>query len=403
MSRVDDLITQHCPDGVDFKPLGALCEVLNGYAFKSELFNSDGVGLPLIRIRDVNTRFSSTFYSGDYDTRYRVGDGDILIGMDGDFTAVRWAHGTALLNQRVCRLHSFTDTMLSGFMFYKVQDELNRIQSATEGSTVKHLSSRELERARIPVPPREVQGEIVRILDRFTGLEAELEAELNAELEARRRQYADYREALLAFSEAGRAARWLTLSEIGTFKRGANIQKSDFRPSGLGCIHYGQIHTRFGPWTNEVVSHVDAAVAAKSSIAQPGNLIIATTSEDDGGVAKAVAWMGTSQIAVSTDALIYQHSLEPKYVAYFFQTDQFQRQVRRHITGTKVRRISGEALGRIWIPIPPLTEQRRIVEILDRFDALVNDLSIGLPAELAARRKQYEHYRERLLTFKEAA
>ena len=137
--------------------------------------------------------------------------------------------------------------------------------------------------------------------------------------------------------------------------------------------------------------------------AHTGDLVIATTSEDDEAVAKAVAWLGNDDVAVSTDACIFRHTLNPKYVSYFFQTELFQSQKKQHITGAKVRRISGESLAKICIPVPPLEEQERIVSILDKFGALVNDLSSGLPAEIRARRQQYEHYRDRLLTFKEAA
>jgi type I restriction enzyme S subunit len=193
------------------------------------------------------------------------------------------------------------------------------------------------------------------------------------------------------------------LGEIGTFVRGSGIQKSDFTESGVGCIHYGQIHTYYGTWANATKSFIDRDFATRLRKAHTGNLVIATTSEDDEAVAKAVAWLGAEDVAVSTDAYIFRHSLDPKYIAYFFQTEQFQIQKKPHVTGTKVRRISGESLAKIRIPVPPTEEQARIVAILDQFDALVNDLSSGLPAEIAARRRQYEHYRERLLTFREAA
>jgi type I restriction enzyme, S subunit len=193
------------------------------------------------------------------------------------------------------------------------------------------------------------------------------------------------------------------LGEIGKFVRGSGIQKSDFTESGAGCIHYGQIHTHYGTWATTTKSFLTPEFAARLRKARAGDLVIATTSEDDAAVAKAVAWLGTENVAVSTDAYIFQHTLDPKYAAYFFQTEQFQSQKKPHITGTKVRRISGESLAKIRIPVPPLEEQERIVAILDKFDAFVNDLSTGLPAEIKARRQQYEHYRDRLLTFKEAA
>ena len=193
------------------------------------------------------------------------------------------------------------------------------------------------------------------------------------------------------------------MAEIGTFIRGSSIRKSDFTESGIGCIHYGQIHTHFGTWTSKTKSFVSPQFAARLRKASKGNLVIATTSEDDGAVAKAVAWVGDEKVAVSSDAYIFEHSINPKYVSYFFQTELFHKQKRPHITGTKVRRISGERLAKIRIPVPSAEEQERIVAILDKFDALVNDLSSGLPAEINARRKQYEHYRDRLLTFREAA
>ena len=109
--------------------------------------------------------------------------------------------------------------------------------------------------------------------------------------------------------------------------------------------------------------------------------------------------MGQGKIAFSGDMCSYRHEINPKYVSYFIATQSFSIQKRRFITGTKVRRITPSHLAKIEIPVPPLAEQERIVAILDRFDALVNDLSSGLPAEIAARRKQYEYYRDQLLTF----
>lgn len=183
--------------------------------------------------------------------------------------------------------------------------------------------------------------------------------------------------------------------------RGTGIQKSDFTETGVGCIHYGQIHTHYGTWADKTKSLISPEFAARLRKARTGDLVIATTSEDDEAVAKAVAWLGNEDVAVSTDAYIFRHTLNPKYVSYFFQTEQFQQQKKPHITGTKVRRISGDSLAKIRIPVPSAEEQARIVAILDKFDALVNDLSSGLPAEIKARRQQYEHYRDRLLSFSE--
>jgi len=185
------------------------------------------------------------------------------------------------------------------------------------------------------------------------------------------------------------------LGDVGELVRGNGIQKSDFRESGAGCIHYGQIHTHYGTSATVTKSFVDPALAAKTRRARTGDLVIATTSEDDAAVGKAVAWLGVEEVAVSTDAFILRHSLDPKYVSYFFQTDDFQNQKRPYVTGTKVRRIAGSALAKVRIPVPPLEVQREIVRVLDLFQSLEAELE----AELEARRRQYAHYRDSLLTF----
>jgi len=186
-----------------------------------------------------------------------------------------------------------------------------------------------------------------------------------------------------------------SLGDVGEFIRGNGLQKSDLTAQGAPAIHYGQLHTHYGIWTDTTKSFTDPTLATKLRRAKPGDLIIATTSEDDAAVAKATAWIGDGEVAVSGDAYIYRHSLDPRYVAYFFQSDKFQGQKTRHVSGTKVRRISGTSLAKIRIPVPPLEVQSEIVRILNQFTALEAELE----AELEARRLQYEHYRTNLLLF----
>ncbi len=189
-----------------------------------------------------------------------------------------------------------------------------------------------------------------------------------------------------------------TLGDTGTFIRGNGLQKKDFADSGVGCIHYGQIHTYYGTWATRTVTFVSPALSKRLRRARTGDLVIATTSEDDAAVGKAVAWLGAEEAAVSGDAYIYRHSLDPKYVAYFFQSEQFSLQKKRYITGTKVRRISGESLARIRIPVPPMEVQREIVRVLDNFAELEAKLEAELEVELETRRNQYSYYRNTLLT-----
>ncbi len=261
---------------------------------------------------------------------------------------------------------------------------------------------------KIPIPPLEMQREIVRVLDTFTQLEAELEAEL----EARRRQYQYCRDALLSYdadadaSQQGAKAqrkdvRWATLGEIGEFIRGRSFTKADYVEDGIGCIHYGEIYTRYGTSTTVTASYVRSDMASTLRFARPGDLVIAGVGETVEDVGKAVAWLGDGEVAIHDDCFAFRHSLNPKFVSYYFQTTNFHAEKGKYVARAKVKRLSSDDLGKLAIPIPPLEEQARIVAILDTFDALVNDLTSGLPAEIAARRRQYEYYRDRLLCFKE--
>ncbi len=181
------------------------------------------------------------------------------------------------------------------------------------------------------------------------------------------------------------------------------MQKKDFVEDGVGCIHYGQIYTFYGTFAHKTKSFVSPTLANSLKKVNKGDLVITSTSENIEDVCKAVAWLGEDEIVTGGHATILKHHENPKYLSYYFQTPIFSDQKRKYAKGTKVIDVSARDLAKIKIPIPPLAEQDRIVVILDKFDALVNDISAGLPAELNARRKQYEYYRDRLLTFEEYA
>ncbi|MDN5423044.1 MAG: restriction endonuclease subunit S, partial [Chryseobacterium sp.] len=246
----------------------------------------------------------------------------------------------------------------------------------------------------IPIPPLAVQEEIVKILDKFTQLEAELEAEL----EARTRQYEYYRNQLLAFED--KEVEWKTLGEVGEFIRGSGLQKTDFTESGVGCIHYGQIYTFYGTYATKTKSFVSEELAKKLRKAKKGDLIIAGVSENIEDVCKSVVWLGEEDICISGDSSAFRHNQNSKFIGYLLQTSRFSDFKKKFAQGAKVTRLRSGSLPTFKIPIPPIEEQERIVKILDQFDALVNDISVGLPAEIKARREQYEYYRGKLLTFK---
>ena len=149
--------------------LGDVCDIFSGYAFKSELFNDVGEGLPLIRIGDVGRNSTKIFYSGAYQERYLMNDGDILVSLSGDFYACRWSAGKALLNQRVCRLEA-NDQFESGFLLYLLPDLLTELEAKTAAFTIKNLSVKSLAEVEIPLPPIAEQKRLASILDAADAL-----------------------------------------------------------------------------------------------------------------------------------------------------------------------------------------------------------------------------------------
>jgi type I restriction enzyme S subunit len=251
---------------------------------------------------------------------------------------------------------------------------------------------------RIPLPPIEVQHEIVSILDDYTGREGELETELEAELEARRRQYAHCRDRLLARSMPDQAA-WRELGQIAEFKYGYTaqaIEAGDYRFLRITDIdNRGKLlvdGAKFVAGTQEVADYV----------VQPGDLLMART----GGTYGKTMLVTVDEPAVYASFLIRirvdTSVVLPSYYWHFAQSHLYWKQARSMVSTGGQPQFNANVLKLVELPVPPIDEQSRIVGILDSFDALVHDLSIRLSAERAARRKQYEYHRDKLLTFEEA-
>ena len=380
MSKLEQLINKLCPNGVEYKTLSDVLKIKNGKDYKQfkegniPVYGSGGI----IAYIDV----------------FVLNKPSVLIPRKGSIDKLYYVEKPFWTVDTIFYTEIYTDIVIPKFVFYYLQKE--HLEKYNIAGGVPSLTQAVLNKISFPIPPLPVQEEIVRILDTF----AELTTELTTELTMRKQQYEYYRETLFNFENSNTKFVPMGDQTIGKFTRGSGLQKKDFTNNGVGCIHYGQIYTYYGTYAIKTKTFVSEEFAKKSRIARHGDLIIATTSENDEDVCKAVAWLGNEGIAISGDACFYTHKLNPKYVAYFFQTEQFQKQKRLFITGTKVRRVNVSALEKILIPVPPLEEQQRIVDILDRFDTLVNDIKIGLPAEIEARQRQYEYYRDKLLTFK---
>ena len=150
--------------------LGSVASFVSGYPFASAAFNSDGRGMPIVRIRDVKQGATNTYYDGDYDSRYIVNRGDYLIGMDGEFNLAQWRSAPALLNQRVCKIDYVSDGLDRHYLARFLPAVLKRIEDATPFATVKHLSVKTLRDIDIPLPPLSVQRNIAAVLDQVDAL-----------------------------------------------------------------------------------------------------------------------------------------------------------------------------------------------------------------------------------------
>ncbi|KUJ49715.1 restriction endonuclease subunit S [Chryseobacterium sp. JAH] len=250
-----------------------------------------------------------------------------------------------------------------------------------------------------PQKSLEIQEDIVRILDDLNEQNKALTTGLEQEINARKQQYDYYREALFKFKGKDVAHFPLGDENVGKFMRGSGLQKKDFTDSGVGCIHYGQVYTHYDTFAVQTKSFVSLEFAKNARKAKKGDLVIATTSENDEDVCKAVAWLGKDDIAVSSDACFYSHNLNPKYVSFYFQTEQFQKQKRKYITGTKVRRVNVNDLQKILIPVPIIEEQNRVVELLDEYEVTSKCIKKELNHEIDLRNTQFKYYRNLLLTF----
>jgi type I restriction enzyme S subunit len=370
---------------VEFKPLGELSEIIRGVRITKKELLTNGK-YPVVS--------GGTGYMG-YTNQYNREENTTTIAQYGTAGYVKWQTEKFWANDICYSLKPNIEIINNRYLYFHLISKQQYLYEISNRSAIPYSIERDkILNIQIPIPcphnPKkslEIQNKIVRILDNFT------------ELTARKKQYTFYLEQLFYFDEVQVKHLPMGNENIGKFIRGGGLQKKDFTETGVGCIHYGQIYTYYGTYTDKTKTFVSVEFAKKARMAKYGDLVIATTSETDDDVCKAVAWLGDEEIAVSSDACFYTHCLNPKYVAYFFLTEQFQKQKRPYITGTKVRRVNADDIAKIKIPVPSPEEQERIVSILDKFDTLTTSISEGLPKEIELRKKQYEYYRDLLLTF----
>jgi type I restriction enzyme S subunit len=261
------------------------------------------------------------------------------------------------------------------FVYYALispsfQQEVTKIANSAK-ATLPIISKGKWEVLSIPIPPLSEQQTIVDYLDsafaKIDAMKANAEKALN---EAKALFQASLKEML----EPKEGWEEKKLGDVGTFIRGGNFSKKDFVEDGYPCIHYGQIHTKFGVATFEHLSCVPETMVKKERCASKGDLVIAITSEDDEGSCKCTAWMADYDAYVGGHTAIFKHNLNPIYVSYYFKAARFQKDKLDYTHGFKVVEISPKDIAKIPICYPSAEEQQSIVETLDSLKSKVDRL-----------------------------
>ncbi|MCP5440530.1 MAG: restriction endonuclease subunit S [Chromatiaceae bacterium] len=401
---------------VEWKPLGEVGEFIRGNGMQKNDFVE--VGFPAIHYGQLYTRYglsadkTFTYVSEALASRLKKAQkNDLLLATtsENDEDVVKplaWLGERVVISGDMMLFRHGQNTKYLAY-FFETDTFQEQKRKYITGAKVRRVSSGDIGKILAPIPcpenPKkslEIQAEIVRILDTFT----ELTAELTAELTVRKKQYNHYRDQLLSFEEG--EVEWKRLGEIGEFIRGKRFTKADYVDDGVDVIHYGEIYTRYGVYTDHALSQVREDMAKILRYAEPGDVVLTDVGETVDDVGKAVAWLGKEKVAIHDHCYAFRHSLNPKYVSYCMQTTAFVAAKAKHVARTKVKTLLINGFAKTSIPVPypndpekSLAEQARIVAILDKFDALTNSLSEGLPREIELRQKQYAYYRDQLLSF----
>ena len=403
MSRLSEMIKELCPDGVEYKKLGEIVSVYRGIRVVRAELQSEGK-YPVYQ--------NSLIPMGYYDKSNCSGRTSFIIGAgaagDIGYSEVDfWAADD-------CFYFVCEENVNSRFLYHVLLGQESLIKGQVRKASIPRLPRTAVEKLHIPVPPLAIQNEIVKLLDNFTELTAKLTVELTAELMLRKKQYSFYRESLLNFERTSDTIAQTdrqTIRRIG--KIGGLKQAVEVEWKKLGELaHYvkERVETKHIHVNNYIgVEHLlQDRQGRKISEALPSTPVsIAFVANDIliGNIRPYLKkiWLADCSGGTNGDVLTIRLNEKTRilhrYLYYVLSADAFFHYDVSYSKGSKMPRGDKNAVMEYPIPIPPLETQAKIVSILDRFDALCHDLTQGLPAEIAARRKQYEYYRDKLLTF----
>ena len=387
MSRLDELIQELCPDGVEYKRIDEICDISRGRVMSKDYIQANQGEYPVYSSQTENDGELGKISSFDYEGEYLTWTTD-----GANAGSVFYRNGRFSITNVCGLLKVNKDDVITRYIYHSLQIEAPKYVNKGMGNP--KLMSNVMARIKLPVPPLEVQREIVRILDNFTSLKAELQA--------RKKQYEYYRDQLLSFDSVHGGGtdecEWRTLWEVFDIRNGYTPSKSNDEFWKNGTIPWFRMEDirKNGRILSDSIQKV-ALQAVKGELF-PADSIIVATSATIGEHAlikcKSLANQRFTYLVLKDE---YKDKFNIKFLFYYcYKLDEY---CLKCLNQSNFASVDMSKFRNFKFPIISLGTQERIVEVLDNFDAICSDLNIGLPAEIEARQKQYEYYRDALLSF----
>jgi len=404
MSRLSEMIKELCPDGVEYKKLKEIFDTKNGYtpSKSNESYWENGT-IPWFRMEDIRENGHILSDSIQHVNLNAIkGElfpaNSIIVATSATVGEHALITVPSLANQRFTYLmlkHEYANAFDIKFLFYYCYKlDLWCLSHLNQGS-FPSVDMKQFSQFEIPVPPLAIQNEIVKLLDNFT----ELTAELTAELQLRKKQYSFYRDSLLNFSRNDVDVEWRTLGETCDTLSGFPFDSSQFTSSGIRLMRGMNVKRGVLDFREENNRYWKGYDGLEKYLLESDDIIIAMDGSLVGQSYGLVKEEQRPLLLVQRVARVRSRKANPHYIYHYISSGRFTDYVNLKRTAGAVPHISLRDIEHFKIPFPSTEKQNQIAAILDRFDALCHDLTQGLPAEIAARKKQYEYYRDKLLTF----
>ena len=387
MTKLEQLIEELCPNGVERKSIGDICDICRGRVMSKDYISENKGEYPVYSSQTENNGELGRIATFDFDGEY------LSWTTDGANAGTVFYRNGKFSVTNVCGLLKIkNDGLLTKYLYYTLNAEApNHVNS---GMGNPKLMSNVMAKITIPIPPMPVQEEIVRILDTFTELTAELTAELTSELIERKQQYECYKQRL--FSSVKEEA--VELGSIADFSQGLQVDvNKQYQEIKSNCIRFLRIVDFVSD--NEPPRYIEKP--DDRYIKNDGELIMIRYGASAAGKVfiKHSGAIANNMFKIN----VITKNVNTKYLMYYLSQKRIYELLNKTGGKSTMPAVNFGMVSKIKIPIPSIEEQERIVAILERFDSLYNDISEGLTAEIEGRRKQYEYYRDKLLTFKEKA